>query len=102
MRDCYTLRITLADNRHRRGKHLLEGDGDELAHFVEPGVEGLGDLDDAGLRLLGDGDGEVIGRNVLFGGSTDGELYRPVSATSATHQQKVRIPSHLTVMYPRR
>lgn len=75
LRDSDALGITLANQGHRRGEKLLEGDCDELAHLVEPAGEGLGELEDGGLGVVaGNGYGEVVNGNVLLGRAADGDL----------------------------
>lgn len=62
------LGVEVADDRHGRGEHGLEGRRDEVARRIEPLGERPGELDGLGLAGLGgDGDGEVVDGDVLFG-----------------------------------
>lgn len=68
LRDSDALGITLSDQGNRGGEQLLEGDCDELACLVEPASEGLGELENRRLGVVvGDGDNEVVNRDVLLG-----------------------------------
>lgn len=53
----------------------MEGNSNKLAGFVEPLAERLRDLVNVGLRVLvGNGDDEVVDRDVLLGRAGDRDL----------------------------
>jgi hypothetical protein len=76
-----TLWVTLPNHRDRIGEQLLKGNCNKLAGLIKPASKRLRDLVDAGFRaFVGDGDGEVVDRDVLLGRATDRDLRVIVSA----------------------